>query len=124
MLTTLRIDLSSDTIASVSSTSSLAVHAGAPVIALSRKLLDGGLDPTTPLECYRGTTLCLKVRSVGEAARLYVAATTTGRPVFRREASRVRAPLMSQSSRALAALGLLAFLLAVRGVRGFCGVRG
>jgi hypothetical protein len=99
VLTTLRIDLSSDTIASVSSTSSLAVHAGAPVIALSRKLLDGGLDPTTPLECYRGTTLCLKVRSVGEAARLYVAATTTGRPVFRREASRVRAPLMSQSSR-------------------------
>ena len=72
MLTTLRIDLSSDSIASVSSASSLAVHIGAPVIALSRRLLDIGLDPATPLNAYRNKTLCLRVLGIGEAAKLEI----------------------------------------------------
>jgi hypothetical protein len=63
MISALRVDLSSDTIASVSSASSLAVHIGSPVIALAGKLFDLGIDPATPLACYRGDTLCLKVRS-------------------------------------------------------------
>ena len=69
---TLRIDLSSDTIAAVSSASSLAVHTGAPVLALCRKLVDIGYPSSADLEAYRGDVLCLKVRSVGEAAGLYV----------------------------------------------------
>jgi len=101
---TLRIELSSDTIASVSSASSLAVHIGSPVIALCRKLVEAGYPSSAEIECYRGETLSLHVRSIGEAAKLYVAATTTGRPVFRREASRVRAPLVSQSEPAAISL--------------------
>jgi hypothetical protein len=85
MLTTLRIDLSSDTIASVSSASSLAVHTGAPVIALCRKLVDIGLDPATPLNAYRGKTLCLRVLGIGEAAWLEV--TGSGRFTVRRSGS-------------------------------------
>ena len=100
----LRIDLGSDTFASVSSASSLAVHVGSPVIALCRNLVDGGLDPATPLKAYRGQTPALHVRSIGEAARLYVAATTTGRPVFRHEHIRAPASLVSQSESAAISL--------------------
>jgi hypothetical protein len=69
---TLRIDLSSDTIASVSSASSLAVQCGSPVLALCRKLVEIGLDPNTPLNAYRGETLCLRVLGIGEAAQLEI----------------------------------------------------
>jgi hypothetical protein len=82
MIFTLRVDLSSDPIASVSSASSLAVHTGAPLIALSRKLLELGLDPATPLNAYRGKTLCLRVLGIGEAAQLEV--TGSGRFTVRR----------------------------------------
>jgi len=41
-----------------------------PVLRLCRMLIDAGYDPTTPLHCYRGETLCLLVRSIGEAATL------------------------------------------------------
>jgi hypothetical protein len=33
---------------------------------------EAGHDPDTPLEAYRGTTMCLKVRSIGEGAKLTV----------------------------------------------------
>jgi hypothetical protein len=42
------------------------------VIALCRTLLDAGHDPNTRLNVYRGNVLALKVRSIGEAARLTV----------------------------------------------------
>jgi hypothetical protein len=55
----------------------------APVLALCRALIEAGHDPNTPLEAYRGTTLCLKVRSIGEGARLTVKETTRdGKPRF------------------------------------------
>jgi hypothetical protein len=55
----------------------------APVLGLCRALLEAGHDPDTPLEAYRGTTLCLKVRSIGEGARLTVKETTRdGKPRF------------------------------------------
>src|SRR6516164_3118738 len=41
-----------------------------PILAMCRKLFAAGIDPATPLECYRGTTLCLLVTSIGEAATL------------------------------------------------------
>jgi hypothetical protein len=55
----------------------------APVPALCRALIEAGHDPNTPIEAYRGTTLCLKVRSIGEGARLTVKETTRdGKPRF------------------------------------------
>ena len=48
------------------------VEAAAPVLALCRKLVAAGHDPATPLEAYRGEVLCLRVRSIGEGAKLTV----------------------------------------------------
>jgi hypothetical protein len=38
--------------------------------ALCGKLLEAGIDPAERLEIYRGSTLALRVRSIGEGARL------------------------------------------------------
>ncbi len=46
------------------------VKHSAPVLALCRKLVEAGYDPGRPLHAYRGSTLCLTVRSIGEAALL------------------------------------------------------
>ena len=56
----------------------------APVLALCRALLDAGFDPDQSLEIYSGAMLALRVRSIGEAARLAVEDNKTGRPSFRR----------------------------------------
>ena len=42
----------------------------APVLAMCRTLIDAGYDPERPLHAYRGEVLSLRVRSIGEAARL------------------------------------------------------
>jgi len=55
-------------------------HAGEVILANSRVpsldacrvLIARGIDPATPLEMYRGTMLALRVRSIGEGARLTV----------------------------------------------------
>jgi hypothetical protein len=52
----------------------------APALALCRQLLAAGLDPDQALEVYRGTTLALRVRSIGEGARLTVKEPDRGRP--------------------------------------------
>jgi hypothetical protein len=101
MIPTLRINLSSDTIANVSSASSLAVHISSPVLALADKLFNIGIDPATPLACYRGETLALKVRSIGEAAHLEVSGAGTG---FRPATKPGRGPLVSQSGSGATAL--------------------
>jgi hypothetical protein len=55
----------------------------APVLALCRALIEAGHDPNTPLEAYRGATLCLRVRSIGEGAKLTVKETCRdGKPRF------------------------------------------
>jgi hypothetical protein len=38
--------------------------------SLSRKLVEAGCPSSAPLEAYRGTMLCLTIRSIGEAAEL------------------------------------------------------
>jgi hypothetical protein len=45
-------------------------HAPAPVLKLCTLLIEAGHDPAMPLHAYRGDMLCLKVRSIGEGARL------------------------------------------------------
>jgi hypothetical protein len=41
-----------------------------PVIAMCRLLVAEGFDPASPMHVYRGDTLALKIRSIGEAATL------------------------------------------------------
>jgi hypothetical protein len=75
----------------------------APVLALCRRLIEAGHNPILPLEAYRGTTLCLRVRSIGERAKLTVYEGTRERPRFKladdlsrldgREPRRVGAPV-------------------------------
>jgi hypothetical protein len=50
----------------------ITAKSSSPVLALCRKLVEAGHDPATPLHAYRGETLALKIRSIGEAARLRV----------------------------------------------------
>jgi hypothetical protein len=52
-----------------------------PVLALCRQLVEAGHDPSMPLEAWRGDVLCLRVRSIGEAAGLEINPRGTG---FRR----------------------------------------
>src|SRR5262249_12476082 len=55
----------------------------APVLTLCRRLIEAGHNPAARLEAYRGTTLCLRVRSIGEGARLSVReGASNGRPHF------------------------------------------
>lgn len=54
------------------------VQAPAAVLTLCRKLVAAGHDPAEPLEAYRGETLCLRVRSIGEGANLEVNRFGTG----------------------------------------------
>jgi hypothetical protein len=56
----------------------------APVLELCRTLVAAGVDPTTPLAIYRGGTLALRVRSVGECAGLIIKNDRSGRPRFRK----------------------------------------
>jgi hypothetical protein len=53
----------------------------AVVCALCRRLVESGHDPATPLAVYRGSTLALRVRGIGEAARLTVNETKAPRLV-------------------------------------------
>ena len=50
----------------------ITVRAAAPVLAMCRKLLAAGYDPDRPLHAYRGDALALKVRTIGEGAKLTV----------------------------------------------------
>jgi hypothetical protein len=58
------------------------VQGYAPILKLCRGLLARGMDPATLLEAWRGSTLCLKVRSIGAAAALEIRPSGTGTPVF------------------------------------------
>jgi hypothetical protein len=42
------------------------------VLKLCRMLVAAGHDPAEPAEAYCGSTLCLHIRSLGEAAKLTV----------------------------------------------------
>jgi hypothetical protein len=50
-----------------------------PVFALCRSLFAAGADPGSRLECYRGTTLALVVKSIGRGAKLIVKEPDRGR---------------------------------------------
>ena len=57
---------------------------GTPVLALCRTLLAAGFDPDQSRDIYRGDALALRIRSIGEGARLTVEDSRLGQPRFRR----------------------------------------
>jgi len=61
------------------SANGITARGSAPVLRLCRKLVEAGHDPQEPMEVYRGATLSLHVRSIGEAAKLTVNETSTPR---------------------------------------------
>jgi len=62
----------------------IAARGSAPVLALCRELVAAGFDPALSLEGWRGETLCLRVRSIGEGSRLTVENDRHGKPRLRR----------------------------------------
>jgi hypothetical protein len=62
---------------------------GAIVCQLCRDLVEAGHDPSEPMEVYRGLTLALRVRLIGEGARLTVV--EEPRPRFTRYRPRITA---------------------------------
>jgi hypothetical protein len=50
----------------------ITVKSTTPVLTLCRRALAAGLDPNLPMEVFRGDTLALRIRSIGEAAGLEI----------------------------------------------------
>jgi hypothetical protein len=66
----------------------ISVRSVTPVFTLCRRALAAGLDPNMPMEVYRGATLALRIRSIGEAAGLEINSEGTGfRPARRPDAA-------------------------------------
>jgi hypothetical protein len=74
----------------------LAINSSSPVLALCRALIESGHDSATLLDAYRGKTLCLRIRSIGEAAALELNGEATG---FRRRHQPDAASPMRQNGR-------------------------
>lgn len=69
----------------------ISVRSSSPVLAICRELIAAGHHPATPLQAWRGSTLCLIVRSIGEGAALEVTSNASGTPIFKRLQGRVAA---------------------------------
>ena len=50
----------------------LTARSSSPVLLLCHRLVNAGHDPATAMQVFRGDTLALTVRSIGEAARLRI----------------------------------------------------
>jgi hypothetical protein len=76
----------------------ISVRSAAPVLSLCRALVEVGHDLAIPLEAWRDDVCCIRVRSIGEGARLTVEDDRHGRPRFRRwrERERVARPRQSR----------------------------
>ena len=80
----------------------ITVVATAPVLGICRKLVEAGHDPATPLEAWRGDVLALRIRSIGEGARLQPASHGVGfelRPDCRSRRALPVAPIGSAGPR-------------------------
>jgi hypothetical protein len=75
----------------------LTVRSPSPALSLCRKLVEAGYDPATPIEAFRGGTLALRVKSIGQAAGLQVNSAGTG---FTARSEPRRGSLVSQIAEA------------------------
>jgi hypothetical protein len=73
----------------------IVVTGPSPVLQLCRRLIEIGHDPDRPLQAWRGSTLALRVSSIGEAAELEIGSKGTG---FIRRPPRVRRGSPAQNS--------------------------
>ena len=53
-------------------------HGNSPVLEMCRQLVAAGTDPALSLHAYRREVLCLRVRTIGEAANLEINSKGTG----------------------------------------------
>ena len=61
----------------------ITAHSHTPVLTLCRKMIAAGIDPATELQVFRGDTLALTIRNIGEAAKLTVRESgSDGRPRY------------------------------------------
>ena len=67
----------------------ITAHSHTPVLTLCRKMIAAGVDPATELQVFRGDTLALTIRNIGEAASLPLS-----RPEFRAAARPAVAPIL------------------------------
>ena len=56
----------------------ITARSSSPVVQLCTLLIEAGHDPAARLEIYRGEMLCLRVRSIGEGARLAISSHGSG----------------------------------------------
>ena len=62
---------------------SITARSHTPVLTLCRKMIAAGIDPATELQVFRGDTLALTIRNIGEAAKLAVRESgSDGRPRY------------------------------------------
>ena len=99
---------------------SLVVKHHAPVLAICRMLIEAGYDPERPLEAYRGETLCLKIRTIAEGAKLTIEEGPNGPRLvpFRKTAAAKR------PARTRVALGCQACLLQIQHALKACRLQG
>ena len=76
------LPLFAELIGSDTCTAGITAIGNAPVLKLCRLLVEAGHDPDTPMHVYRGATLALKLRSIGEGAALAVRDDHRGAPRF------------------------------------------
>jgi hypothetical protein len=62
----------------------LTAKSPSPVLALCRKLMDAGYDPSASLEVHRGDTLAFRVKSIWRGAQLRMGASPAGTPILKR----------------------------------------
>ncbi len=72
----------------------ITIKSPSPLLDLCRALVEAGCDPSTPLEAYRGDVLCLRIRSIGEAAKLEIGSDGVGFKPVRKPVT--AAPMHSQ----------------------------
>jgi hypothetical protein len=73
----------------------ITARGAAPVLDLCRRLVTAGSDPNRPLHCYRGDVLALKVRTIGEGARLAISSKGVG--FVPRQAVRTASPMREKA---------------------------
>ena len=76
----------------------LCVCAETPILEMCRQLVKAGYWPGLRLDCYRGATLALTVRGIGEGATLKINSKGTG---FERVSAVRMSPLVRQNTSAL-----------------------
>ena len=69
----------------------IVAQGNSPVLKLCGMLIVAGCDPATPLEAWRDSTLCLRIRAIGVTAALEINSAGTG--FIRHRAVRAASPM-------------------------------